>query len=167
MKQGRALYLSLIILALSVAAGASEEVAKEGTFEGDWALKGTARSIEVDGKEVALFRIGGPVKVRSSGGLATEFQALCIGVSDKQTGGVGRCVWTDDAGDMVFMELSGSIVGPMGTSREAEGTVIGGTGRYQGLEGSYHIDWLFVESHFDDSKFKGYVTKLEGSWKRP
>jgi len=116
---------------------------------------------------MALYRVEGPVTVRSSGGLATQFEAQCVGVSDQQTGGVARCVWTDEAGEKIFMELSGSIVGPMGTSREAEGPVIGGTGRYQGIEGSYHIDWLFVESRLDDGKFKGFVTKLTGSWKRP
>ncbi len=55
----------------------------------------------------------------------------------------------------------------MGTSREAKGTVVGGTGRYAGIEGGFELDWLFVDSALDDTRFKGYVTKLTGSWKRP
>ena len=156
-----------VFLALSVATAGGEAIADEGTFKGDWSLKGTSRPIEVDAEKVVLVRVEGPVKLVSSSGLATAFDALCVGASDQQTGGVARCVWTDQEGEKIFLELSSSIVGPMGTAREAEGTVIGGTGRYRGIEGSFHVDWLFIESHFDDSKFQGYVTKLEGSWKRP
>jgi len=161
------LLLTVLLLA-GVPAGAAEEpLPDEGTFSGDWFIEGTVTQVEVGASPVTLARLEGRVKLTTTGGLAREFDALCHSVKNEKTGGVARCMWTDDQGDAVLLELSGSIIGPAGTLREARGTVIGGTGRYAGIEGGIELDWLFVESTLDDSRFKGYVTKLEGHWKRP
>lgn len=156
-----------LLLAGLLTAATADEAPKEGTFEGDWAITGTVQEVEVGGEKVILARLEGPVTLRAHGGLAREFDAVCNSVRDQKTGGVARCTWTDDAGDVLLLEVSGSILGPMGTSREAKGTVVGGTGRYAGIEGGFELDWLFVDSALDDTRFKGYVTKLNGSWKRP
>ena len=160
-------FSSILFSVAWIAAGEEGEIAREGTFEGNWSVKGTTHPVEASGRTMALVRVEGRVTVRSSGGLATQFGAECVAVSDKVTGGVGRCVWTDEAGEKIFFEIGGSVVGPMGTSRDARGRVIGGTGRYEGIEGSWDLEWLFVDSALDDTRFKGYVTKLEGRWKRP
>lgn len=146
---------------------ASAEVASEGTFEATWSLDGSRQAIELDGEPMAAYRMTGPVKVRRSDGLATEFASVCAGVSDEKTGGMARCTWTDENGDEVFFELTGKIVGTMGTARETEGKIVGGTGRYVGLEGWISTDWLFWESAFEEGKITGRDTETRGGWRRP
>lgn len=161
------LLLAALLLGGALPAGAQEALPREGTFSGDWSIQGTMTQVEMEGTPVTLGRLEGEVTLASTGGLAREFDALCHVVKHETTGGVARCTWTDAEGDAVYLEVSGSIIGPAGTLREARGTVIGGTGRYAGIEGGIELDWLFVESTLDDSRFKGYVTKLEGHWSRP
>ena len=161
---------ALLALALlgAGAVQAAEAAPKEGTFEGSMDVAGTTQAVQMGGVTVSLARITGKVKLRTADGLAArEFDAVCNVVSDQKTGGVGRCTWTDANGDTLLLELSGSIIGPAGTSREAVGRVVGGTGRYAGLEGDIDLEWLFVDSTLDDTRFKGYVTKLQGRWRRP
>ena len=114
-----------------------------------------------------LYRFHGPAKVRSKDGLAREFESLCLGVSDNETGGVARCVWTDGEGERIFIELSGEIIGPTGTVRAAVGAVVGGTGRYRGMEGGFELDWLFLESKLEPGKIMARTFKFEGNWKAP
>ena len=159
--------LVLTTLGLSVP-GAAEELAKEGTFEGNWDVEGTTESLEMDEGQISVYRIEGSVKItNSSSGLAREFQARCVGVSDEETGGIGRCVWMDADGDGLFLELSGEIVGPAGTTRDAVGVVVGGTGKYVGLEGAFEAEFLFWESVLQEGKILLRDTSFKGSWKRP
>lgn len=143
------------------------EVAKEGTFEATWSLEGTRRPVELEGKAVAAYRLSGEVKIRRSDGLSSEFESACAGVSDEQTGGMARCTWTDGDGDEVYLLFVGKIVGPMGTVREAEGKIVGGSGKYDGLEGWVETEWLFWESAFEEGKVTGRDTKTTGAWRRP
>jgi hypothetical protein len=164
--------LALLLAALAGAAGAHAQAAAdklpgEGSFTGAWRLAGKIEPAKVGDATVTLARVQGKVTLESPGGLSREFDGTCNGVSDKKTGGVARCVWTDAKGDEIVLALEGSILGSAGTVREAKGRVIGGTGRYAGIEGEIHLDWLFVESGQGDQRFEGYVTKLQGSWKRP
>ena len=160
-----------ILVALSLGAATlarAQEIAKEGTFEGNWDLTGTARTLEMDDGEVSVMRLEGPVTItNASTGLAREFDSVCAGVSDNKTGGVARCVWMDSDDDALFLELGGSIIGPAGTTREAVGVVVGGTGKYRGLEGEFAVEWLFWESAFDEGKVTGRDTKFTGSWRLP
>jgi hypothetical protein len=159
--------IATIALLFVLVVPVSAEVADEGTFEATWSLDGSRQSIELDGKPMAAYRMTGPVKVRRSDGLATEFDSVCAGVSDEKTGGMARCTWTDENGDEVFLELTGKIVGSMGTSRETEGKIVGGTGKYVGLEGWISTDWLFWESAFEEGKITGRDTETRGGWRRP
>lgn len=160
---------ALVLAMLAPAApGAAEDLAKEGTFEGNWDVDGTTESLEMDGGKVSIYRVEGSVKItNSSSGMAREFQSRCVGVSDEETGGIGRCVWTDADGDGLFLELSGEIIGPAGTTRDAVGIVVGGTGKYVGLEGSFEAEFLFWESVLDEGKITFRDTSFKGSWKRP
>jgi len=164
--------LALLLAAAIGAAAAHAEAAAdklpgEGTFSGSWRLAGKVEPTKVGDATVNLAHVQGKVTLETPGGLSREFDGTCNGVSDKKTGGVARCVWTDAKGDQVVIALEGSILGSAGTVRDAKGRVIGGTGRYAGIEGEIHLDWLFVESGQNDQRFEGYVTKLQGSWKRP
>jgi hypothetical protein len=146
---------------------AAPALPKEGTFEGTWHASGTVQKVPMRGATVTLARLDGQIELQSGDGLARQFEAVCNSVTDPKTGGAGRCVWTDASGDTIQFEVSGAPLGSAGTVREANGLVVGGTGRYAGIRGEFHVDWLFVESTADDSRFSGYITKLEGHWLRP
>jgi len=157
-----------VCLCSAVVLGQPSELAKEGTFEGNWDVEGTTESMEIDDGQISIYRVEGPVEItNSSSGLAREFSSRCVGVSDEETGGIGRCVWVDSAGESLFLELSGEIIGPMGTTREAVGIVIGGTGKYAGLQGEFEADFLFWESVLKPGKITLRNTSFKGSWKLP
>jgi len=159
------LVVTAIVLPFPVRA---DDLAREGTFEGHWKVEGTTESLEMDGGKVSIYRVEGSVKItNSASGMAREFQSRCVGVSDEETGGIGRCVWTDADGDGLFLELSGEIIGPAGTTRDALGIVVGGTGKYVGLEGSFEAEFLFWESVLDEGKITFRDTSFKGSWKLP
>ena len=71
---------------------------------------------------------------------------------------MGRSVWTDERGDQVFSELKGE-----GTAAKnhIEGTILGGTGRYAGLTGTYEFSWQFVIES-DDGSIQGRAVGLKG-----
>jgi hypothetical protein len=150
------------------ALGQGGELAKEGSFEGNWNLEGTAETVEMEGKEVSVYRVEGPVKItNSSSGMKRHFHSRCVGVSDEKTGGVGRCIWEDEDGEGLFLQLAGTIVGSTGTSRESDGIVVGGTGKYEGIAGAFKVDWLFLESAFEAGKITARDTNFTGSWILP
>jgi hypothetical protein len=79
-------------------------------------------------------------------------------MSDSQTGGDGRCVWTDERGDKVFSRLRGQ---PIGTGSHVVGEITGGTGRYAGLTGEYEFRWRYVIDS-DEGVVSGQTTDLKG-----
>jgi len=159
--------VSLFLLALPVASSpvTAQELAREGTFQGNWTLEGRTSTIEIDGHEVNVMRVQGPVTVQTTGGLRTAFESDCVGISDGEAGGTGRCVWTDQDGDAISMDLEGRVIGPAGTFREARGVITGGTGKYEKLQGEYQLDWLFIDSAIEPGKVMGKGTKLTGTWR--
>lgn len=157
-----------LVLALFGSPVFAEELAKDGTFEGDWNVEGSAESVEVEGARVSIYRVEGPAKITNAdSGMKREFKTRCVGVSDEEAGGVGRCVWADEDGDGLFLELSGEIVGPAGTTREAVGLVVGGTGKYAGIEGVFGMELLFWESALEPGKITIRDTNFKGTWKLP
>jgi hypothetical protein len=68
-------------------------------------------------------------------------------------------VWTDEHGDEVFSELAGE-----GTAAKnnLEGTIVGGTGRYAGANGTYAFSWEYV-AEAEDGAIQGRATELRGS----
>ncbi len=145
----------------------AQQSPREGTFAGSWQLEGEAKKVAADGEEVFLFRADGPVRLTTSTGMQREFASECVGTSDNETGGVGRCVWTDADGDRLVLSMAGEIIGPAGTFRESRGQVQSGTGKYQGAQGDYVADWLFLESTIEPGKITARGTELKGAWKRP
>lgn len=155
----------LLALPLAWSPVAAQDLERQGTFEGKWTLEGRLGTMDVDGHEVQVMRVEGPVTVETTGGLRTAFESDCVGVADGEAGGTGRCIWTDADGDAITMDMEGRIIGPAGTFREAKGVITGGTGKYAKLEGEYQLDWLFIESSIEPGKVLGRGTKLEGTWR--
>jgi hypothetical protein len=89
---------------------------------------------------------------------AVGFKAQAIGFSDSRAGMQGRCVWTDERGDMVYSELRGEAVG---SGNRIVGTFIGGTGRYGGVTGDYTFQWQYVVDA-EDGAVSGRVVDLKG-----
>jgi hypothetical protein len=89
---------------------------------------------------------------------AVGFRAQAIGFSDSRAGMQGRCVWTDERGDMVYSELRGEFVG---TGNHIVGTFIGGTGRYAGVTGDYTFQWQYVVDT-EDGAVSGRVVDFKG-----
>ncbi len=164
----------LLALALLVpAAATAADGARHGSFEANWNLAGGKRIVEVDGELVSTYRLTGKVTVERTdvegegSELSREFDSYCIGVSDEKTGGIARCEWVDEDDDSMVLDFVGKIVGPMGTSREASGAIIGGTGKYEGVLGVIETEWLFWESALEEGKIEGRDTKTTGRWTRP
>ena len=102
-------------------------------FEGTWTAAGTRRTLRLGPDErAAIFELSGSVLLTGAQRPAVGFRAQAIGFSDSRAGMQGRCVWTDERGDMVYSELRGEFVG---TGNHIVGTFIGGTGRYAGVTG--------------------------------
>lgn len=86
------------------------------------------------------------------------FRADVIALVDSETGLIGRGVWTDEKGDQVFSELKGE--GTAAKNRMT-GTILGGTGRYAGVMGSYEFSWQSV-IEAEDGSIQGTAAGLKG-----
>ena len=71
----------------------------------------------------------------------------------------GRCVWTDERGDMVLQRVEGRMRSEAGTI--SSGTFVGGTGRYAGVTGEYTFQWQYVVDA-EDGAVSGRVVDLKG-----
>jgi hypothetical protein len=129
------------------------------TFEGTWSASGTRRTLQLEpGHKASIISLTGSLLLKGQGGLGVGFQAEALGISDTVTGGIGRCVWTDERGDKVFSELKGE---PLGTGSRVVGTITGGTGRWAGLTGEYQLRWQYVIES-DDGTISGRAVGLKG-----
>ena len=129
------------------------------TFEGTWTAAGTRRTLRLGPNDrAAIFDLTGSVLLTGAKRPAVGFRAQAIGFSDSRTGMQGRCVWTDERGDMVYSELKGQAVG---SGNHIAGTFVGGTGRYAGVTGDYSFQWQYVVDT-EDGAVSGRVVDLKG-----
>jgi len=129
------------------------------TFEGTWTAAGTRRTLRLGPNDrAAIFDLTGSVLLTGAQRPAVGFIAHAIGFSDSRTGMQGRCVWTDERGDMVYSELKGQAVG---SGNHIVGTFVGGTGRYTGVTGDYSFQWQYVVDT-EDGAVSGRVVDLKG-----
>lgn len=129
------------------------------TFEGTWSATGARHTLHLErGHTASVFTLTGSLLLTGERGLGVGFQGEAIGISDSLTGGVGRCVWTDEHGDKVFSEIRGQ---PVGTGSHIVGTITGGTGRWAGLTGEYQLRWQYVIES-DDGTISGRAVGLKG-----
>ena len=73
-----------LVLALLGSSVFAEELAKEGSFEGDWNVEGSTESVDVDGARVSIYRVEGTARVTNAdSGMKREFKTRCVGVSPR------------------------------------------------------------------------------------
>ena len=106
----------------------------------------------------AIFELTGSLLLTGAQRPAVGFKAQAIGFSDTRDGMQGRCVWTDEHGEMVYSELKGEWVG---SGNHIVGTFVGGTGRYAGVTGDYTFQWQYVVDA-EDGAVSGRVVDLKG-----
>ncbi len=128
-------------------------------FEGTWTAAGTRRTLRLSRDDrAAIFELTGTVLLTGPQRPAVGFRAQAIGFSDSRAGMQGRCVWTDERGDMVYSELRGEAVG---SGNRIVGTFVGGTGRYAGVTGDYTFQWQYVIDA-EDGAVSGRVVDFKG-----
>ena len=129
------------------------------TFEGTWTATGMRRTLYLGpDHRTAIFDLTGSLLLTGAQRPAVGFKAQAIGFSDSRAGMQGRCVWTDERGDMVYSELRGEAVG---SGNHIAGTFVGGTGRYAGVTGDYSFQWQYVVDA-EDGAVSGRVVDLKG-----
>jgi hypothetical protein len=109
-------------------------------------------------QRAAIFELTGSLLLSGAQRPEVGFQAQAIGFSDSRSGMQGRCVWTDERGDMIYSELKGEAVG---RGNHIVGTLVGGTGRWAGVTGDYSFQWQYVVEA-DDGAVSGRVVDLKG-----
>ncbi len=128
-------------------------------FEGSWTAAGTRRTLRLGADErAAIFELTGTVLLSGAQRPSVGFRAQAIGFSDSRSGMQGRCVWTDERGEMVYSELKGEAVG---SGNRIVGTFVGGTGRYAGLTGDYTFQWQYIIDA-EDGAVSGRVVDFKG-----
>jgi len=128
-------------------------------FEGTWTAAGMRRTLHLGAAHrAAVFELTGSLLLTGAQRPAVGFKAQAIGFSDSRAGMQGRCVWTDERGDMVYSELKGEAVG---SGNRIVGTFVGGTGRYAGVTGDYTFQWQYVVDA-EDGAVSGRVVDLKG-----
>lgn len=128
-------------------------------FKGSWNATGSRRSIPLGAdRRGSVIDIKGTMLLTGPDRPGVGFHAEAIALVDSETGLVGRSVWMDERGDRVFSELKGE--GTAARNR-ITGTILGGTGRYAGAQGSYEFSWQSVTEAEDDS-IQGLAVDLKG-----
>jgi hypothetical protein len=133
-------------------------------FTGSWNAAGSRRTIPLGAdRRGAIIDLRGTMLLAGPGRPGIGFRADVIALVDSETGLIGRGVWTDEKGDQVFSELKGE-----GTAAKNHmtGTILGGTGRYAGVTGSYEFSWQFV-IETDGGAIQGNAAEFKGRFQAP
>jgi hypothetical protein len=131
-------------------------------FEGSWNAAGSRQTISFGAdRRCSIIDLRGSMLLAGPGRPGTGFRSEVIALNDSASGLVGRSVWTDERGYQVFSELKGE-----GTAAKNHitGTLLGGTGRYVGVTGSYEFSWQFV-IEAEDGSIQGRAVGLKGRYK--
>lgn len=157
------MFVALLLTAACGRSGGSVSQAPRSggwnSFEGTWTATGTRRTLRLGPDDrAAIFELTGSVLLSGAQRPAVGFRAQAIGFSDSRAGMQGRCVWTDERGDMVYSELKGEFIG---TGNHIVGTFIGGTGRYASVTGDYSFQWQYVIDA-EDGAVSGRVVDFKG-----
>ena len=155
----------LSIAAMSVSAQ-SQEIPRSGTFQGRWEVVGKAMKIDLGtSRSVSVARFEGAVVLEGSAqGLARGFRANCVGLQDQSTGGLGRCVWKDRFDDEIWSEIESRSTG---SSRSSQAKFVGGTGKFEGIEGEFSFEWIYMIPASEEGPVRGYSTRVSGRWELP
>ena len=136
------------------------------TFSGSWSAVGRRQTLPTEtGRPAAIVQMSGSLVLTGSGGsgeFPTAFRGEAIAFADGDRLGVGRAVWTDTRGDIVFSTLT---VERVATGRRVAGTITGGTGRYEGVTGNWELTWQFVVET-EEGEVQGRAADLRGRFRR-
>ena len=128
-------------------------------FQGTWTAAGTRSTLTLgDNRRSAISHFTGSLMLAGESRPAVGFRSEAIIFNDSVSGMVGRAVWTDDNGEQVFSELRGEGTA---TNNKIFGTLLGGTGRYAGVTGSYEFSWRFL-LETEDGTVQGQSIGLNG-----
>lgn len=149
---------------LSGPARAAEPAAERWRpFTATWTLSGQRQVLLTESaRPASIVYLQGPLTVTSGEGLGRGFLVEMIGFDDGATLLAGRLVLTDERGDRIYSALKAE---PFGTGRRATGTITGGSGRYQGIEGTYTFTWEYVVDA-GSGEISVRSTNLEGQTRR-
>ena len=158
--RGFVLTVALMLVACMPTAESPPPVAVSGEwldFNGSWNAVGTRRTVSLgDQRTGAILDLGGTLLLTGPARPGVGFRAEVIALVDSASGLVGRSVWTDEQGDQVFSELTGQ--GTAARNR-VNGSILGGTGRYAGVTGTYEFTWQSV-MQADDGVIQGRVVDM-------
>jgi hypothetical protein len=128
-------------------------------FTGSWNAAGSRRTIPLGAdRRGSIIELRGSMLLAGPGRPGVGFRADVIALVDTGTGLIGRGVWTDENGDQVFSELKGEGTA---ANNHMTGTILGGTGRYTGVTGSYEFSWQFVLES-EGGAIQGNATGFKG-----
>ena len=130
------------------------------SFTGSGSVSGTRQQLDMGtGHRAEIFHVAGSLMLAGEQRPGLAFRSDIIGLSDNQTGLLGRSVWTDERGDQVFSDLSSATTG---AGNVIQGRIVGGTGRFAGVSGEYSFTWnpLVVS---EDGGASGHVLNLKGT----
>ncbi len=131
-------------------------------FEGSWNGAGSRRSIPLGpDRRGSIIDLRGSMLLAGPARPGVGFHSEVIALVARETGLTGRSVWTDEKGEQVFSELKGE-----GTADKNRivGTILGGTGRYAGVTGTYEFTWQFV-IEAEDGAIQGSAVGLKGRFR--
>jgi hypothetical protein len=128
-------------------------------FSGSWTSTGKRHKIPFGpDRYAALLDLSGSLLLAGPARPGVGFGAEAIVLTDSAKGVVGRTVWTDQNGDRVYSEIRGDGTKP---GDRIAGTIVGGTGRYEGATGAYEFTWQFV-LEAEDGTVAGRTQGLTG-----
>jgi hypothetical protein len=111
-------------------------------FTATWSLDGERQLIETEGKRPgSIVHLTGPLTLTRGEGLRAGFYSEVIGFDDGEALLVGRIVLVDDRSDRIFCTFRAE---PIGNGRHATATIVGGSGRFEGLTGEFSFSWQYV-----------------------
>jgi len=153
---------TLALAACSPARRTAEPVAAASEwheFEGTWTAAGSRNTMSF-GKDrrVRTANLSGSLLLAGASRPAVGFRAETLVFDDSATGMIGRAVWIDDHGDLIYSELRGEGTAE---SNKIVGNFLGGTGRYSGATGGYEFSWRYV-LEAEDGVVQGQSEGLKG-----
>ena len=131
-------------------------------FEGSWSAAGSRRTIPLGAdRHASIIDLRGTMLLGGPQRPGVGFRSEVIALVDSETGLLGRSVWTNERGEQVFSEVKGE--GTAANNR-ITGTILGGTGRYAGVTGTYEFSWHFV-IEAEDGSIQGRTVGLKGRFR--
>lgn len=170
MRKGRTKLCIMLVLFLGGLAAVGIAVspvpaAQSGTFSGTWDANGSKEVLPFgNGRETALFKLSGHVRLTDKIGNERDFWAESIGLADSETGSDIRCVWRSMQGDEIYLILKGTR---MEKGSSITGNIIGGTGAAKGITGTLRFTWTMVFKGESETEMGGFSNDLSGTYNLP